>query len=366
MRYLIMLLMLIVSFSSFAHKSSDSYLIINVDQKDISLQWDIAIRDLQNVINIDLDGDEVIKWQEVKNKQADIFAYALARLSTRFGIAECSYNSTHLKANERSDGFYAVLYAQGHCDRAVENIEIQYDLFFEVDAQHRGLLKLQSKGIDISFAFSPEVHHKSFTLNETHNIDTFFRFISEGIWHIWIGYDHILFLLSLLLPAVLIRHEKQWVGVENLPKASLDVVKIVTAFTIAHSLTLSLVILMGLSLPATLVESIIAFSVIVAALNNLYPLISHKRWLIGFIFGLIHGFGFANVLSDLELNSGTLFISLLGFNIGVELGQLVIVVLFLPLAYVLRNAWIYQNMLVKYGSLSIASIGFFWVIERVA
>jgi len=112
------------------------------------------------------------------------------------------------------------------------------------------------------------------------------------------------------------------------------------------------------------VESIIAFSVFVAAMNNLYPVISQKRWIVGFLFGLIHGFGFANVLSELELNSSALFTTLLGFNVGVELGQLAIVAVFMPIAYLLRNGWLYQKIIFKLGSVSIASIGLIWLFQR--
>jgi len=365
MRFLIFVLLLVFSSISFAHKSSDSYMSLSVEGQDVSLRWDIAIRDLQNVIDMDLDEDDNVQWGELKQNKQAISAYSLARLKLQTDRAECPLEFSNMKVNQRSDGFYAVLYAEGKCVENIESLKVQYDLFFNVDSQHRGLLKLESGEKNISFAFSPKISSQIFEVENSHVSDTFFRFVSEGIWHIWIGFDHILFLLSLLLPAVLIRNKKIWVGVEDFSKASLEVIKIVTAFTVAHSMTLSLVILGDISLPIMLVESIIAFSVVVAALNNLFPVISQKRWLMGFLFGLIHGFGFANVLTELELNSNTLFITLLGFNIGVELGQLAIVAIFMPVAYVLRNGWIYQNVIFRLGSVSIVSIGFIWFFERI-
>ncbi|MDH5257723.1 MAG: HupE/UreJ family protein, partial [Gammaproteobacteria bacterium] len=249
-----------------------------------------------------------------------------------------------------------------------------YQLFFEVDAQHRGLAKISTKGGDISYAFSPDQSDKLFEIgksqvgtdqvNLSHSSDTFFRFLSEGIWHIWIGFDHMLFLISLLLPAVLLRYRKNWIGIKNFSSALSEVIKVVTAFTVAHSLTLSLVMFEQISLPVMFVESIIAFSVIVVALNNLYPLLSQKRWLLGLFFGLIHGFGFANVLSELELGSNALFMTMLGFNIGVEIGQLAIVLVFMPVAYLLRNGWFYQNVFFKFGSVSIAGMGCIWFVQR--
>ena len=112
---------------------------------------------------------------------------------------------------------------------------------------------------------------------------------------------------------------------------------VVTAFTLAHSITLTLAALRLVELPSRLVESAIAASVVLAAVNNLVPVVERRRWMVAFAFGLIHGFGFASVLAELGLPQETLVLSLLGFNLGVELGQLAIVAVFLPTAYALRN-----------------------------
>ena len=141
-------------------------------------------------------------------------------------------------------------------------------------------------------------------------------------------------------------------------------VKVVTAFTAAHSITLSLAALGVVSLPSRLVESAIALSVVCAALNNIWPVVYEKRWAIAFCFGLIHGFGFAAVLADLGLPQASLLIALVAFNLGVELGQLVIVGIFLPVAYTLRATGLYQRVIFIYASASIALIAFLWLIQR--
>ena len=165
--------------------------------------------------------------------------------------------------------------------------------------------------------------------------------------HIWAGFDHILFLLSLLLPAVLVPSADFRRGVGRRSRASetafWDVLKVVTAFTVAHSITLSLATLGVVSLPSRLVESAIAASVVLAALNNIRPVVHGGRWIIAFCFGLIHGFGFASVLADLGLPQGSLLLALVAFNLGVELGQLAIVAVFLPLAYALRDTLFYRR-----------------------
>ena len=190
-------------------------------------------------------------------------------------------------------------------------------------------------------------------------------YLREGIWHIWLGFDHLLFLVTLLLPAVLIRQGDQWKAVPDFAIALREVASIVTAFTVAHSLTLSLATVGLIWLPSRLVESAIAGSVVLAGIANLYPRITQRRWLMAFGFGLIHGFGFAAVLSDLGLPTDSLLMSLMSFNIGVEIGQLVIVVGLLPLAYALRDSRSYQTLVLRAGSIAIILVALAWLAERV-
>ena len=188
----------------------------------------------------------------------------------------------------------------------------------------------------------------------------------EGVWHIWIGLDHILFLLSLLLPSVLVWQaaKQKWHAVDRFGEAFVDVLKVVTAFTIAHSITLSLAALGVVDLPSRWVESVIAASIVVAALNNLWPRVVGRLWMVAFGFGLVHGFGFASVLADLGLPQDALVIALVGFNIGVELGQLAIVIVFLPLAFALRRTALYRRWVMVGGSAVIALLAAVWFVER--
>jgi hypothetical protein len=186
----------------------------------------------------------------------------------------------------------------------------------------------------------------------------FVDYLRDGVWHIWIGFDHILFLLSLLLPAVGVwpllhapRRHGAWQPVGRFGQAFWDVLRIVTAFTVAHSITLTLATLGVLALPSRLVESAIAASVVLAALNNVWPSFTAGAGSWPFLFGLVHGFGFASVLADLGLPQGTLVLALLGFNLGVEAGQLAIVAVFLPLAFALRRTWLYRRGVLVGGSL---------------
>jgi hypothetical protein len=170
--------------------------------------------------------------------------------------------------------------------------------------------------------------------------------------------------VALLLPAVLVRVQKQWVPVADLQSAFWSVFKIVTAFTVAHSITLSLAVLEVVQLPSRFTESAIAASVLLTALDNVWPFLPRKRWLVAAAFGLLHGFGFASVLIDLKLPTQALALSLFGFNVGVEVGQLLLVCLLVPLAYVSRRSLGYSRFAVSGGSLVIAAASLGWLVER--
>lgn len=177
-------------------------------------------------------------------------------------------------------------------------------------------------------------------------------------------YDHILFLLALLLPSVLRRESGHWREVGALRPAFYNVVKIVSAFTVAHSLTLTLSVMGIVRLPTRLTESAIALSVVLAAANNLWPLVRERGWIVAFGFGLVHGFGFATALSEFGLTQSHLALTLLGFNAGVEIGQLAIVAFFLPAAYALRRTWFYQTPVLRLGSAFVILIAGGWFAER--
>jgi hypothetical protein len=194
--------------------------------------------------------------------------------------------------------------------------------------------------------------------------ETLRQYVVEGTWHIWIGFDHILFLVALLLPAVLVRRDQAWNPSPGLGRAALEVLKVVTAFTLAHSITLSLAVLGFVSLPSRLVESVIAASVVAAALNNLRGTVDRRRWVVAFVFGLVHGFGFASVLAELGLPQGALALALVGFNVGVELGQLAIVAAFLPVAFALRATSFYRVGVLRFGSLCVAALAGWWFVQR--
>jgi hypothetical protein len=150
----------------------------------------------------------------------------------------------------------------------------------------------------------------------------------------------------------------------NFRAALVDVLKIVTSFTLAHSITLSLSALNVLRLPSRFVESGIAASVVLAAVNNLIRVLDEDRWSAAFALGLLHGFGFSATLMDLGLPRKNLVLTLFGFNCGVEIGQMCVVAAFLPLAYLARRSPLYRIVGLVSGSVVIAAIASVWLVER--
>lgn len=350
--------------SALAHKSSDSYLSLGVQGAVISGQWDIALRDLDYAIGLDTDNDGIVTWGELRAHQAAIAAYALSHLQITSDGKVCETIATDHLVDNHSDGAYEVLRFSVTCPAPPQLLEVRYDLLFDLDPQHRGLLRLEERGSTHTAIFSPD--QKTWRL-EGHEIGwqrQIVDYLREGVWHIWTGYDHLLFLGALLLPAVLRRRSGQWVAVATFGAAFRDVLKIVTAFTLAHSVTLSLAVLGYIALPSRLVESAIALSVVAAALNNLFPLIEKRLWFVAFGFGLVHGLGFATVLAELGLPRDALALSLVSFNLGVETGQMAVVSALLPLAYLWRRSWTYPRIVLGAGSLCIAAIASLWLIER--
>jgi hypothetical protein len=358
LRALLAATLLWIAAPAWAHKPSDSYLTLKVSGQQVSGQWDIALRDLDFALNLDQDGNGELTWDEIRSQHSAIAAYALGRLALSNGASACPVTAAEQLIDNHTDGAYTVLRFTAACPGKLEALGVGYRLFADTDPQHKGLLKLGYEGVTSTAIFEPSHARQTLTLRAPGKWKQFADYVKHGVWHIWIGFDHILFLLSLLLPAVLLADK------EHSFKASLvDVLKVVTAFTLAHSLTLTLASLHVLALPSRWVESAIAASVVVAALNNIVPLFRGRRPVAAFAFGLIHGFGFASVLADLGLPQGALALSLAGFNVGVELGQLAIVAAFLPLAFWIRRTWFYRQLMTT-GSALIALLAVVWLVER--
>jgi hypothetical protein len=356
---------MLLSLAAFAHKPSDSYLSLTPRNGGWTARWDIALRDLEYAIGLDGNGDGAITWGELRVRESAVVHYALEHLALRAGEATCVARPNAMRVVQHSDGAYAVLDFALDCP-AVGAQTLDYRLFFALDPSHRGLLRVDAPTGTETSVLSPEQPQHLLNAAPASGWQQFASYWKEGVWHIWIGFDHILFLLALLLPAVLWWENGRWRPAMALRTVLLETAGIVTAFTLAHSLTLTLAVLGVVDLPSRLVETVVALTIVLAALNNLFPLVTTRRWSLAFGLGLIHGFGFASALRDLGLpsNALALALALAGFNLGVETGQLAIVAAVLPLAFALRQTWLYRRLALPVGSAAVALLALVWCLER--
>jgi hypothetical protein len=355
-----------------AHSSSNSYLTLSAPEGRLTLRADVHLRDVDLILDLDADRDGRVSWGETHMRSAELGSWLDQGLQLSAAGQKCQLGTADLQASEHADGTY--LSAQwtpdcpGVSDLSNVSLALRYGLMFDQDSLHRGLLKVDLPEFQSSALLSPERPEAQLSQADSSAWRVFGRYIVEGVWHIWIGIDHIVFLLSLLVLAPLLPSRQritQWPAAQQAKPVLMDVLAVVTAFTVAHSITLGLTIMGWLTPPSDLVEPAIALSVVLAALNNLLGVNSLKRWRLAFAFGLVHGFGFASVLLDLGLPASALVAALGGFNVGVELGQLAIVGVFLPVAWLLRHTRFYRWVVVAGGSAAIVVLGLFWTLERV-
>jgi len=354
-----------------AHKASDAYLQIKSTDSGLSVRLDIALRDLDVALDLDADADGRLTWGEVKAAWPAIETYVLGGVR----VAGCALRAVDRGLERRSDGAYAVLWLASDCIPSGEPA-IVYALMREVDPTHRGIARLDLAGrptvvrvLDPSLvareapSAQAAASAAASAVQEPRGATAFLR---EGVHHILTGYDHVLFLLCLLLPSVMRRTPQGWQPVERLWQAVLPVAGIVTAFTLAHSITLSLAALKLISLPSKFIEPAIAVTIVLAAFDNVRPIFRGHRGVVTFAFGLIHGFGFAGVLAELDLPTSQFAWALLQFNLGLELGQLMIVAAAAGALYLLRRHRRYPAWAIRAGSLAAMLVGVLWFIERTA
>jgi hypothetical protein len=327
---------------------------------------ELAVRDAEIAVGLDSNRHSTVTWGEVRAAHGALMLYLRQHLQLSGPQGPCALQFGAVQINERVDGNYLWQRFTAVCPAVLHRLTIAYRLLDEDDPSHRGLLVLSAEGNAQTAVLGGPRGVQSFDLHHPSVWYAFLEYLQTGMWHIWGGIDHLLFLLSLLLPAVLVRRDHYWLALPQAAPALLNILKVVTAFTLAHSITLSLAALDIVRLPSRLTESVIAASIIVAALNNVFPLVTEARWRIAFAFGLLHGFGFAAVLSEMGLPRGARLVSLVAFNLGVELGQLAVVLAIMPVAYLLRSTRFYRGALMPWGSTAIAGLALVWLIQRVA
>lgn len=363
-----------------AHSSSTALLHLDRTNDALQARIEVPLRDLEEQMGLDANDDGILTWGEIRLRERDLLDYVHPRLSfeTREGALPISRAAIQISRHE-GEAYVSVEFKASSLPKG-EEFRLRYGILLDQNPLHRCLIqttwsgetRIAGRGREI-VAFPP--------VQSVPRKEGWFSLVPEGMHHIWTGYDHLLFLITLLLPSVLYQTREGWAPRAQPREVLREVLQVVTAFTVAHSLTLCAATLGLVHLSSRLVETTIAASILIAAAANLLPVRSlwkakskatsdSKRWLsppvwvVAFAFGLIHGFGFASVLENLGLEGSGLLRALIGFNVGIEAGQLAIVAMFLPGALLMRGTRFYRSTVIPVASILILLISGGWMMER--
>ncbi len=333
---------------SFAHKASDAYL---QQRSSGAWQYSIALRDLDRVIDtLDANSDRQLTWGEVQAALPAILQWTSLAVALRCKDQPLPTQWAFEALEQRSDGVFIRLSMPCAC--AFHESELRYSAMQTLDADHRAILTSASSTLVLepSDTWRAASGQRSITA-------TLMSFITLGISHIGSGADHIAFVVCLVLGIAL---RTQW----------RELLITITAFTAGHSITLIAATLGWVGSPVW-VEPAIAASITIAAAMNLIP--QRMQWLqalwlkaaIAALFGLVHGLGFSGAMSDAQVPQNSLLWALAGFNIGVEIGQLLIIAAWSVIYFALHRWHGHKRWLVPSVSYLLIALSMFWLFERL-
>jgi hypothetical protein len=352
-----------------AHKLSDAFMSVDPEQVQLS----IALKDLDAALEtLDSNDDRQLTYGELTQAMPEV-VHLLSEEVKFYCDGVARENAWKFSAVERrNDGAYVRFSSVAPCAQQAK-IELRYRLLLDIDSSHRLLLtRRQIAGLgseEISSVVASErlvsiglggtaaassLNSTSQQVSSTWN--NFLRFIPEGVFHIGTGWDHLAFVLALLLPIRLWRLNATHLVPTLNRDALVQLASVVTAFTVGHSVTLMLSTLKLVSVNGQWIEALIAFTIAISAMLNLMTssdkpkIYARFLILIALVFGLIHGFGFSSVLSEMGVTGLSQFASLAGFNIGIELGQLACIAVWLLVQFWLCRWSGYAKWVVQGGS----------------
>jgi len=348
-----------------AHATSTSFVFIDEPRSDalVPVRWDLSAGDLVWSVFIDRNFDGTVTWQELQAARSSIERAVLGAMAVQRGNAPCELRFGDLALARRAEQNFISIALLAACPRP-GLLVVGGSLFMSGDASQRVLLRVMHAGQPLTGVLSASSPSWSEPARAS-AWRSFGRFVGEGIWHVLVGYDHIAFILLLLLPSVLLSVDGKWRGATHLGAVARDIATIVTAFTIAHSTTLALAVTGTVKLPTQPIEVAIAASIAAAGALNLWPRLARFRLPLAFGFGFVHGFGFANALGEIDASGTGLLPLLAGFNVGVEIAQLGIVVAVMPLIYLARSQRWYSGGVLPLGSCALGAAGFVWMLQRL-
>ena len=355
-----------------AHTLGQSYVFLTIEGNDVHGRFEVTVKDLNAALGFGFPLNGRVSDADIQRHAEATREYLRdhVKMSVEGQPLELAFTESRV-AKYHGDQYGLYDFTLGDLS-GVEAIEIDYRVLFDIDPEHRGLLVIENNfetgtfnnEANVSLIFGPSESRQTLDLTGGSAWHGFVAMMKLGIHHIWIGIDHILFLLALLLPSVLRRRDGRWQAVGEFREALIHVIKIVTLFTIAHSITLSIAALGIVHIPSRVVESVIAVSIAVAALDIIVPVFRGRVWIVVFLFGLFHGFGFASVLGEMGISPRHMVLTLLGFNLGVEVGQAAIVCLIFPVLYVLKSTALYTRFALRPAAAALILVSLYWFVER--
>ena len=339
-----LVLLLAEAMPACGHPINVAYANIEIGSEGVLVALSLNLFELDLLLGLDRNADAHVDQRELELAQDRVAAYLSKRVAVTANGQSVAPRSEALRVVRGADGKDLLEATLQFAAKPSSSYSIRCEPLTDLGPDHRTLAKIRYRGRTEQFIFQKDVTYQSAPRSFA---EVFAQFLELGVVHIFTGYDHILFLLGLLLAATTL----------------LEAVKIVTAFTIAHSVTLALAALGLMSPPSRIVEAGIALSIVYVAAENLFLRKPGRRWVVSFFFGLVHGFGFATVLREMDLERTNLVSSLFSFNLGVELGQLAIVVVLLPVLALLRRVRAFP-LVAKAASAGILAQGLWWLYER--
>ncbi len=362
------------STSSHAHSQGESYVFLELKENAIDGRFEFRYSDLKEKLGVDVMENGTPSLDRLKASAPQVVAY----VNQGFSMGPVDGAPYVLQFAEPSlfdaEGGWAQFNFRIESGPIPPELSVRYEMGYENDRTHRGLLVLEwgqwpspDYRMQMAMVFSASNSSQVLDTQNPPELMTPMRMIWQGILHIWIGIDHILFLLVLALPIVLVKAGPSWQPAPALGPSLFSLFKIVTVFTVAHSITLLLASLEIITLPSRLVESIIALSIILVGLNNVFGRSHNTSLIVILLLGLFHGLGFASVMGELPFRIAELrnfILIILGFNLGVELGQLVILLVVFPVLFALRRMPWYSAVVLKGGSIVLILVASYWFVER--
>ena len=361
------LLLLLWPSPALAHRGSISYAEVQVsgDRTLVTFQLRINSRDMAEPLGLPADTDATT--EQITTGAQRILDYVLARIDVETNGATCPIERIGVTVRQQTGRFAQILW-RARCPQTFRSLAVDYRLFFDLDPMHSSqlLVKVGKHKPAVALLSSSASRFEWDDLG-TPPPSSFVSFVRSGVEHILWGFDHVAFVLALLLVAVITRRREGGWRCRTLPEALRYIGVVITSFTLGHSLTLASAALGWDPLPSRVVESVIALSIVYVAVENMVYPQTKLRFAVALGFGLMHGFGFASQLAP-QLPPDQVVVPLLAFNVGVELGQLAVVLVLVPVAWLVASKVTgprsYRRYVAPALSACLAVAGAVWFVSR--